>query len=258
MPVGAATFADGAPDRRRGLPRAEGGAARARARDRRRRRGRLRAGPRIERGGDRGDPRGGRARGHRDAVAIALDPATSEVFADGAYGFEGREHATRGDARFWAGLVDALSRSSRSRTGSPRTTGRLALLTPELGDRVQLVGDDLFVTNPERLRRGIDERRANSILVKVNQIGTLTETLEAIRLAQANGYTAVDLAPLGRDGGHDDRRPRRRHERARSRPAPRPAPTASRSTTSSCGSRRSSATAPSTRAGRRSRAPAAA
>ena len=64
-------------------------------------------------------------------------------------------------------------------------------LTRELGDRVQLVGDDLFVTNPERLRRGIDEGVANSILVKVNQIGTLTETLEAIALAQGSGYTAV-------------------------------------------------------------------
>ena len=64
-------------------------------------------------------------------------------------------------------------------------------LTAELGERVQLVGDDLFVTNPERLRRGIDERVGNSILVKVNQIGTLTETLEAIRTAQEAGYTAV-------------------------------------------------------------------
>ena len=64
-------------------------------------------------------------------------------------------------------------------------------LTAELGDRVQLVGDDLFVTNPERLREGIERGVANSILVKVNQIGTLTETLEAVRLAQASGYTAV-------------------------------------------------------------------
>jgi enolase len=65
------------------------------------------------------------------------------------------------------------------------------MLTSELGDRVQLVGDDLFVTNPERLRQGIERNVANSILVKVNQIGTLTETIEAVRLAQANGYTAV-------------------------------------------------------------------
>ena len=64
-------------------------------------------------------------------------------------------------------------------------------LTRELGDRVQLVGDDLFVTNPERLRQGIERAVGNSILVKVNQIGTLTETIEAVRLAQSNGYTAV-------------------------------------------------------------------
>ena len=86
----------------------------------------------------------------------------------------------------------SATRSSRSKTASPRTTGRRGqMLTSELGDRVQLVGDDLFVTNPERLRQGIERSVANSILVKVNQIGTLTETIEAVRLAQANGYTAV-------------------------------------------------------------------
>ena len=78
---------------------------------------------------------------------------------------------------------------------------------------VQLVGDDLFVTNPERLQRGIDERVANAILVKVNQIGTLTETLDAIALAQRERLHRGHLAPLGRDGGHDDRRPRGRHRR---------------------------------------------
>ena len=81
-------------------------------------------------------------------------------------------------------------------------------LTERLGDRVQLVGDDLFVTNTERLRRGIDAGVANSILIKVNQIGTLTETLAAIDMARRAGYTAVDLASLGRDGGRRDRRPR--------------------------------------------------
>ena len=81
-------------------------------------------------------------------------------------------------------------------------------LTDRLGDRCQLVGDDLFVTNPERLRRGIEAGVANSILIKVNQIGTLTETLEAIRIAREAGYTRRDVAPLGRDRGHHDRRPR--------------------------------------------------
>jgi len=79
-------------------------------------------------------------------------------------------------------------------------------LTELLGDRVQLVGDDIFVTNPERLRRGIELGVANSILIKVNQIGTLTETLEAMAIARDAGYTAVDVAPLRRDRGHDDRR----------------------------------------------------
>ena len=86
-------------------------------------------------------------------------------------------------------------------------------LTAELGDRVQLVGDDLFVTNPERLQRGIDEGVGNSILVKVNQIGTLTETLEAIATRARRRLHGGHLAPLGRDRGHDDRRPRGRHER---------------------------------------------
>ena len=83
-------------------------------------------------------------------------------------------------------------------------------LTDRIGEHVQLVGDDLFVTNTERLRRGIESGVANSILIKVNQIGTLTETLEAIRMARDAGYTAVDVPPLGRDRGRDDRRPRRR------------------------------------------------
>ena len=114
------------------------------------------------------------------------------------------------------------------------------LLTERIGDRCQLVGDDLFVTNPERLRRGIEAEVGNSILIKVNQIGTLTETLEAIAIAREAGYSAVISHRSGRDRGHDDRRPRGRHRRrARSRPARPRARTGSRSTTSCCGSRRS-------------------
>ena len=86
-------------------------------------------------------------------------------------------------------------------------------LTEAIGDRVQLVGDDLFVTNVEFLRRGIDEGVGNAILVKVNQIGTLTESLDVIELARDGGLRDGDLASLGRDRGHDDRRPRRRRER---------------------------------------------
>ena len=125
-----------------------------------------------------------------------------------------------------------------------------ASLTERLGDRCQLVGDDLFVTNTSFLRRGIDEGVANAILVKVNQIGTLTETLDAVELAHRKRLSRRHVAPLGRDRGHDDRRSRGRDElRADQDRRARTAPTAWRSTTSSCGSRRSWATTPSTRAG---------
>ena len=87
-----------------------------------------------------------------------------------------------------------------------------AAMTEALGDRCQLVGDDLFVTNVTRLKRGIDQGIANAILVKVNQIGTLTETLDAVRMAQAAHYARGDVAPLRRDRGRDHRRPRRRHQ----------------------------------------------
>ena len=129
--------------------------------------------------------------GHRDAVVIALDPAASEIFTDGTYRFEGRERSSAEMPGFWAGLVERYPIVSIEDGLAEDDWDAWAQLTGGLGDRVQLVGDDLFVTNPERLRDGIERGVANSILVKVNQIGTLTETAEAIRLAQANGYTAV-------------------------------------------------------------------
>ncbi|MDX6448291.1 MAG: enolase [Gaiellaceae bacterium] len=129
--------------------------------------------------------------GHRERIAIALDPAASEVFEDGVYRFEGREKAAAEMPAFWAELVERYPIVSIEDGLAEDDWETWAQLTRELGDRVQLVGDDLFVTNPERLQRGIDAAVANSILVKVNQIGTLTETLEAIRMAQAAGYTAV-------------------------------------------------------------------
>jgi enolase len=129
--------------------------------------------------------------GHRDRVAIALDPATSEVFSDGVYRFEGREKSSAELPGFWAELVDRYPIVSIEDGAAEDDWDSWAQLTRELGDRTQLVGDDLFVTNPERLREGIERNVANSILVKVNQIGTLTETIEAVRLAHANGYTAV-------------------------------------------------------------------
>ncbi len=129
--------------------------------------------------------------GHRDAVAVALDPAASEVFSDGVYRFEGREKTSAEMPAFWADLTQRYPIVSVEDGLAEDDWDAWAMLTSELGDRVQLVGDDLFVTNPERLRQGIERNVANSILVKVNQIGTLTETIEAVRLAQGSGYTAV-------------------------------------------------------------------
>jgi len=129
--------------------------------------------------------------GQSDHVAIALDPATSEVFRDGRYRFEGRDLDGDQLVEFWAALVDAYPIVSIEDGAAEDDWQTWAALTRRLGDRVQLVGDDLFVTNPSRLARGIEEGVANSILVKVNQVGTLTETLEAIRLAQEARYTAV-------------------------------------------------------------------
>jgi enolase len=129
--------------------------------------------------------------GHLDRVAIALDPATSEVFREGAYRFEGRELSSDEMPAFWAGLLDRYPIVSIEDGLAEDDWGAWSTLTAELGGRVQLVGDDLFVTNPQRLARGIEAGVGNSILVKVNQIGTLSETLEAITMAQAAGYTAV-------------------------------------------------------------------
>jgi enolase len=129
--------------------------------------------------------------GHRDRVAIALDPASSEFFSDGVYRFEGREATGAEMADFYAGLVDAFPIVSIEDGVAEDDWEAWNALTERLGHRIQLVGDDLFVTNPDRLRRGIAAGVANSILIKVNQIGTLTETLEAIALARENGYTTV-------------------------------------------------------------------
>jgi enolase 1/2/3 len=131
------------------------------------------------------------AAGHRDRVAIALDPATSEVYSDGVYRFEGRELSSAEMPGFWGELVERYPIVSLEDPLAEDDWDGWTQLTAELGDRVQLVGDDLFVTNADRLRQGIDRRAANSILVKVNQIGTITETVESLSLAGANGYSAV-------------------------------------------------------------------
>ena len=129
--------------------------------------------------------------GHGDQVKIALDPAMSEVFRDGRYSFEGREEPSGDLPEFWAGIVERYPIVSIEDGAAEDDWEAWKALTSRLGNRVQLVGDDIFVTNVERLGRGIEEGAANAILVKVNQIGTLTETLDAIELARANGYGVV-------------------------------------------------------------------
>jgi enolase len=135
------------------------------------------------------------AAGHRpgDDVAIALDPATSEIFDAGAYVLEheGRTLDSAALVEYWSDLCSRYPIVSIEDGLDEEDWDGWKLLTEKLGDRVQLVGDDLFVTNTERLQRGIDAGAANSILIKVNQIGTLTETLAAMRMAEEAGYTAV-------------------------------------------------------------------
>ncbi len=128
-----------------------------------------------------------------DDVALALDPATSEIFSDGSYELkhEGRVLSGAEMADYWAQMVDRYPILSIEDGMDEEDWDGWKLLTEKLGDRVQLVGDDLFVTNTERLGRGIKLGVGNSILIKVNQIGTLTETLEAIALAREAGYSAV-------------------------------------------------------------------
>jgi len=129
--------------------------------------------------------------GHLEQLAIALDPAPSALFVDGVYRFEGRELDPSAMTDFYAGLVDRFPIVSIEDSHAEDDWDGWKIATEKLGDRIQLVGDDIFVTNPERLQMGIDRGVANSILIKVNQIGTLTETIAAVDLAKRNGYSAV-------------------------------------------------------------------
>jgi enolase len=131
--------------------------------------------------------------GHSDRVAIALDPAASELFHDGRYELHGEGRTLDPDAMvaFYASLADRFPLVSVEDGLDENAWSDWKTLTDTLGDRVQLVGDDLFVTNVEFLRRGIEQTVANAILVKVNQIGTLTESLDVIELARSAGYATV-------------------------------------------------------------------
>jgi enolase len=133
------------------------------------------------------------AAGYRpgEDVALAIDAAATEFFKDGRYVLEGKEFTAEGLIDYYAALVERYPIFSIEDGLAEDDWENWVKLTARLGDRVQLVGDDLYVTNTERLRKGIQLRASNSILIKVNQIGTLTETLEAIEMARQAGFTAV-------------------------------------------------------------------
>jgi enolase len=125
-------------------------------------------------------------------VALALDAAATEFYADGTgYTFEGSARTAEQMAEFYAGLLGSYPLVSIEDPLSEDDWDGWAALTALIGDRVQIVGDDIFVTNPERLEEGIDKGVANALLVKVNQIGTLTETLDAVALAHHSGYRTM-------------------------------------------------------------------
>ena len=185
-------------------------------------------------------------------MGIALDPAASEFYADGKY-------KLASDMQLSAGQLIDIYAGWRAKYPLVSIEDGVAeddwdgwqALTQRLGGSTQLVGDDVFVTNVERIQRGIDANVSNSVLIKLNQIGTVTETINAIHLAQSNGWTAVVSHRSGETVG-----PRSSPiswwgwAPARSRPAPPPAVSAWRNTTSCCASRKSWATGPSTPAGR--------
>jgi enolase len=126
-----------------------------------------------------------------EEVVLALDVAATEFHADGVYNFEGQKRTAEQMADYYAELAAAYPLVSIEDPMSEDDWAGWKALTDLLGDKVQLVGDDLFVTNPERLARGIAEGTANALLVKVNQIGTLTETLDAVQLAHRSGYRCM-------------------------------------------------------------------
>ena len=124
-------------------------------------------------------------------VALAVDVASTEFFSNGSYTFEGAERSAEWMTGYYESIVNDFPLVSLEDPLAEDDWAGYVHLTDALGDKVQVVGDDLFVTNPERLQRGIDEGAANALLVKVNQIGTLTETLDAVSLAQRSGFRCM-------------------------------------------------------------------
>ena len=124
-------------------------------------------------------------------VALALDVASSEFYKDGKYHFEGAEHTAEEMAKVYEELIESYPIVSIEDPLQEDDWEGYTALTAKIGDKVQIVGDDFFVTNPQRLAKGIEEKAANALLVKVNQIGTLTETFEAVELAHRNGYRTM-------------------------------------------------------------------
>src|SRR5580704_1688502 len=124
-------------------------------------------------------------------VGLAIDAAATEFYSDGAYQFEGSAKDAAEMTRIYTEWLDAYPIVSLEDPLSEEDWDGWTALTAAVGDRVQIVGDDLFVTNPERLRRGITERAANSLLFKVNQIGSITETLDAVAMAQRSGFSCM-------------------------------------------------------------------
>jgi enolase len=124
-------------------------------------------------------------------VAIAMDPAMSELVRDGQYTLEGKDRSSEDMIAFWAELIDRFPIVSLEDPLAQDDWSGWAMLTHELGDRIQLVGDDIFVTSTERLERGVREGVASAVLIKVNQVGTLTETLDCIALATRSRYANV-------------------------------------------------------------------
>lgn len=126
-----------------------------------------------------------------DEIALAMDVAATEFYKDGSYDFEGSSLTAAEMIAYYKGLVDSYPLVSIEDPLSEDDWDGWSAITTELGNKVQLVGDDLFVTNPTRLARGIESKTANALLVKVNQIGTLTETLDAVAMAHKAGYRSM-------------------------------------------------------------------